>query len=177
MVATQVPTPIAKWKANGDPGAAICMMYVKHSTGNQACMGLTTIAKQPGQENGGHPFTTTHILALMHALTHAWLHSPVSLQSAILKKNHQISKFSKPKCVSEHSEQLKFLPTHPHVTCIRSCPFTPLAPEPPDETFTTLIFLTFGGFALLLMGIIPCAKEFSSHERVCGGCEKIWDCH
>ena len=55
-------------------GATICMMYTKCSAGNQACMGLTTVAKQPGQENGGHPFTTTYIWKLLQS--HIWdLHS------------------------------------------------------------------------------------------------------
>ena len=46
------------------PGAAICIAYTNSgegSTGNQADMGLTTVTKQPGRENGGHPFTTTYL--------------------------------------------------------------------------------------------------------------------
>ena len=45
--------PIARWKSNGYPGGCH-LQYVtqrvgQHSTSNQVCTGLMTVARQPGQ--------------------------------------------------------------------------------------------------------------------------------
>ena len=41
------------------PGVTICIMY---ANSNQAHKGLMTVAKQPGWEDGRHPFTTPYII-------------------------------------------------------------------------------------------------------------------
>ena len=50
----------SSWWPQGPPFALCMQMVEKHSTGNQARMGLMTVAKEAGQEDSGHPFTMTH---------------------------------------------------------------------------------------------------------------------
>ena len=51
-----------QWRPH-EPPFALCMQMVERcSTGNQAHKGLMTVAKQPGWEDGGHPFTTTYVI-------------------------------------------------------------------------------------------------------------------
>ena len=51
----------SQWQPWGPPFALHMQTVEKHSASNQVYKGLATVTKQPGWEDGGHPFTTTYV--------------------------------------------------------------------------------------------------------------------